>query len=188
MRTYKAIDIKYDTDEQQIPGLPTMLAVRAKNKEGVADAISDKTGWCVESIGSIQTVPDYKSLRNELYAFEKKAKDALLALLESRDVSSINVAAYVEHKVTDECRFPQTDKNGYGVNVAVKTIRKNDDGDWVTDTVDEDYSDWYTTRIDNFDYPGENLVWLLGMIEAIFKYADKHQGGKVLAAGEDFEN
>jgi hypothetical protein len=54
---YYAQGIKYDTDEQEIPGLPVNMMVEADDIDQVVDKISDKTGWLVSSVGSISFIP-----------------------------------------------------------------------------------------------------------------------------------
>lgn len=50
---YYAQGIKYDTDGQEIPGLPVNMMVKADDIDQVVDKISDKTGWLVSSVRSI---------------------------------------------------------------------------------------------------------------------------------------
>lgn len=50
---YYARGIKYDTDGQEIPGLPVNMMVEADDIDQVVDIISDKTGWLVSSVRSI---------------------------------------------------------------------------------------------------------------------------------------
>ena len=50
---YYAQGIKYDTDGQEIPGLPVNMMVKADDIDQVVDIISDKTGWLVSSVCSI---------------------------------------------------------------------------------------------------------------------------------------
>ena len=50
---YYAQGIKYDTDGQEIPGLPVNAMVKADDIDQVVDTISDKTGWLVSSVNSI---------------------------------------------------------------------------------------------------------------------------------------
>ena len=195
MNTYKATNINYDTDGQPVPGLPKTLTVKAENMESVADAISDKTGWCVESIGKIERVikknrkkiPTYDELVKKFDAIEKETEKALLKLLNSRDIESINVMAYTDAEITDECCFSQTDKNGYGINIRLKTLRKNEKNKWVSDVLDEDLDDWGTLDIDRFDYSCADLLFILRMVEAIFHYADEKDNGRILSADEEFE-
>lgn len=53
MKLFKATGIVYDTDGEQVT-LPTTMTVECEGIEEVADAISDETGWLVETIGEIQ--------------------------------------------------------------------------------------------------------------------------------------
>ena len=46
MKTYEVFDIQYDTDGEDVPGLPATLTLTAASEEDLADAISDKTGFC----------------------------------------------------------------------------------------------------------------------------------------------
>lgn len=55
---YFAMGIQYDTDGQEIAGLPTNLMVEADDIEQVVDIISDKTGWLVETLDRIVPVDD----------------------------------------------------------------------------------------------------------------------------------
>ena len=50
--------IQYDTDGQEITGLPTNLMVEADDIEEVVDKISDETGWLVETLDRIVPVDD----------------------------------------------------------------------------------------------------------------------------------
>lgn len=55
---YYAMGIQYDTDSQEIAGLPTNLMVEADSIDQVVDRISDETGWLVESLDRIVPVDD----------------------------------------------------------------------------------------------------------------------------------
>ena len=55
---YYAMGIQYDTDGQEIAGLPTNLMVDAEDIDEVVDIISDKTGWLVETLDRIVPVDD----------------------------------------------------------------------------------------------------------------------------------
>lgn len=54
-KLFKATGIVYDTDGEKI-ALPTTLTVECEDTEQVADAISDETGWLVETIADIQEI------------------------------------------------------------------------------------------------------------------------------------
>lgn len=188
-RTYKASGIIYDTDGVAVADLPDTLTVTAENEEGVADAISDRTGWCVESINTIELViPTSKELFEEYNQVHAKTEDALTSLLDKRGITSINVKAYTENNLVDQFSFSQTDKNGYGVLVSIDTIRKDEKRGWVADCVDEDWNAWGTLDLDSQDFEAEDLLWILQTVEDIFKLADEEHHGKVLAAGEDYDD
>jgi len=188
MNAYKAINIKYDTDGEAVPGLPVTLVVSAEHEGRVVDAISDKTGWCVESVDDIVPVPTYESLCSKFSALEEETEQALLDLLASRDIESINIKAYADNEDIDKLYFPQTDKNGYGVNVSIDSIRKDKKGKWIADVVDEDDDDWGTLRLNRTDFPAGVLVDVLGLVERIFECADDEHDGHVLAYDEEFED
>jgi len=50
---YYATGIQYDTDGQEIAGLPKNLMIVADDIDEVVDRISDITGWLVKSVRSI---------------------------------------------------------------------------------------------------------------------------------------
>lgn len=52
VKTFRASGIRYDTDGNDIV-LPSAMTVTCASEEEVADAISDATGWLVESIDEI---------------------------------------------------------------------------------------------------------------------------------------
>lgn len=188
-RTYKATGIIYDTDGIAVTNLPDALTVTAENEDGVADAISDRTGWCVESIKAIELViPTSKELFEEYNQVHAKAENALNDLLDKRGVTSINVKAYTENNVIDPCVFSQEDKNGYGARISIDTIRKDERRGWVADCVNEDEVAWGTLNLDSHDFDAEDLLFILKTVEDIFRLADEEHHGKVLAAGEDYED
>ena len=52
MKRFQARGIVYETDGCKV-NLPETLTVDCEDEEGVADAISEATGWLVASIGEI---------------------------------------------------------------------------------------------------------------------------------------
>ena len=71
----KAINIIWDTDGEEIDGLPTEMEFPDELFDGgydddIADYLSDQTGWCVESfdIEDSNTYPEYvmKNIRQNL--------------------------------------------------------------------------------------------------------------------------
>ena len=133
-------------------------------------------------------IVNYKSLCEEFATLQSKANTALIETLNKRGVESINVKTYTDNDLIDWLCFPQTDKNGYGVNVKIDTIRKNEKGKWVADVVNEDDDDWGTLELTPWNFDTSGLIDILGLVENIFNIADKHYDGKVYAVGEDIED
>lgn len=133
----------------------------------------------------METIMNYDSLCNEFNALNEKAHKALIETLNKRGVKSINVKTYMDNDLIDCYYFPQTDKNGYGVNVKIDTIRKNEKGKWVADAVNEDDDDWGTLELTTWEFDCSALIDILGIVEGIFSIADEDYDGKVYAAGED---
>lgn len=136
----------------------------------------------------METIVNYNSLYNEFNALNEKAHKALIETLNNRGVESINVKTYMDNDLIDCYYFPQTDKNGYGVNVKIDTIRKNEKGEWVADVVNEDDDDWGTLELTTWNFDCSALIDILGIVEGIFNIADEDYDGKVYAAGEDIED
>ena len=133
----------------------------------------------------MEKVVNYETLCNEFYTLNKKAHKALIETLNNRGVESINVKTYMNNDLIDWYSFPQTDKNGYGVNVKIDTIHKNKKGEWVADVVDESDDDWGTLELTTWNFDCSALIDILGIVEGIFNIADEDYDGKVCAAGED---
>ena len=133
-------------------------------------------------------IENYASLCEEFAALNQKAHKALIETLNKRGVESINVKTYMDNDLIDWLCFPQTDKNGYGVNVKIDTIRKNEKGEWVADVVNEDDDDWGTLELTPWNFGTSDLIDILGMVESIFGIADENYGGKVYGVGEDIED
>ena len=136
----------------------------------------------------METIVNYNSLCKEFSTLNSKANTALIETLNKRGVESINVKTYMDNDLIDCCYFPQTDKNGYGVNVKIDTIRKNEEGEWVADAVNEDDDDWGTLELTIWNFDCSGLIDILGIVEGIFNIADEDYDGKVCAAGEDIED
>lgn len=136
----------------------------------------------------METIVNFNSLCDEFVALQKKAHKALIETLNKRGVESINVKTYMENDLIDWYCFPQTDKNGYGVNVKIDTIRKDEKGKWVADVVDESDDDWGTLEISTWEFGASELIDILGIVEGIFDTADEDYNGKVFGIGEDIED
>ena len=136
----------------------------------------------------METIVNYATLCDEFNALNKKAHKALIETLNKRGVESINVKTYMDNDLIDWYCFPQTDKNGYGVNVKIDTIKKNNKGEWVADVVDECDDDWGTLELTTWNFDCSALIDILGIVEGIFDTADEDYEGKVFGAGEDIED
>ena len=130
-------------------------------------------------------IVNYKSLCEEFATLQSKAHKALIETLSKRGVESINVKTYTDNELIDWLYFPQTDKNGYGVNVKIDTIHKNKKGEWVADVVDESDDDWGTLELTTWNFDCSALIDILGVVEGIFNIADEDYDGKVFGVGED---
>lgn len=133
----------------------------------------------------MEMIENYASLCEKFAALQSKANTALIETLNKRGVESINVKTYTDNDLIDWLCFPQTDKNGYGVNVKIDTIRKNEKGKWVADVVNEDDDDWGTLELTPWNFDTSGLIDILGTVESIFGIADENYGGKVYGVGED---
>ena len=133
----------------------------------------------------METIVNYNSLCKEFSILNKKAHKALIETLNNRGVESINVKTYMDNDLINCYYLPQTDKNGYGVNVKIDTIRKSEKGEWVADVVDEDDDDWGTLELVTWEFDCSALIDILGIVESIFGIADEDYGGKVFGVGED---
>lgn len=136
----------------------------------------------------METKVTYDSLCKDYSALSKKAHKALIDTLNKRGVESINVKTYMDNDLIDWFSFPQTDKNGYGVNVKIDTIKKNNEGKWVVDVVDEDDDDWGTLELTDWNFDASGLIDILGIVEGIFECADEDYDGKVCGIGEDIDD
>lgn len=136
----------------------------------------------------MEMIENYASLCEKFAALNQKAQKALVETLNKRGVESINVKTYIDNDLIDWFCFPQTDKNGYGVNVKIDTIRKNEKGEWLADVVDESDDDWGTFELAPWNFGTSDLIDILGAVESIFNVADEDYGGKVFGVGEDIED
>ena len=67
-KTFKVTDIIYDTDGQSVE-LPETLIVKAEESIDIADAISDITGYLVESF-TFKELKDMKASRKEIFDYK----------------------------------------------------------------------------------------------------------------------
>lgn len=134
----------------------------------------------------------YDSLCEEYQGLAEKTHKALIELLNKRGIESINVKEYMNEDVIDYFTFPQSDKNGYGVNARIATIRKGkvieEKEGWVADLEDEDADEFNTLDITTYNFGASELIDIYGIVEEIFDVADTDYDGRVLSANETFED
>lgn len=135
----------------------------------------------------METKVTYDSLCGQFRNLSIKAEKAVKEILNNRNIQSVNVKAYMDNELVDYYTFPQTDKNGYGVNAKIDTIVKNEKGEWMANMVDESDDDWDTLELTSWNFDASCMIDILGILEGIFAVADEEYDGKVLGAGEDFE-
>lgn len=61
MKQYRANGIIWETDPYDMfsQELPQTAVVWTENEDGVADALTDEYGWCVQSIEEIYEIPQH---------------------------------------------------------------------------------------------------------------------------------
>ena len=117
--------------------------------------------------------------------------NAIFALLDSRNITSVNLYEYWANDCTDRCLFFACDDDGYGraLYVDTLTIKKNRDGSRslilaMKDTDDYDFAEWDETDL----FEASQMNYLLSMLEDIIEYADEENNGRVLTADETFDD
>ena len=116
---------------------------------------------------------------------------AIFELLDSRNITSVNLYEYWADDHTDRCLFFTCDDDGYGkaLYVDTLTIKENSDGTRslilaMKDTDDYEFADWDETDL----FEPSQMNYLLTMLEDIIEYADEENNGRVLTADETFDN
>ena len=129
----------------------------------------------------------YEEMCEIINSLRREAFEGIREILNKRGVESINVKTYRDNEDIDWVGIPACDKNGYGVTCYIDTIRKDKDGFWVADLVDEcgDPFDTWDLEDKYFYFDASSAIDIFGMIEEIFKVSDEDYNGKVYKAGED---
>ena len=177
---YKVTNIVYSTDGIKVE-LPTELVVECENKNEIVDAISDKTGWLVESF-SIEKPSEL--IIDMLMKVREQAKDEILAILTEHDVESINVQPYIQEGYITNYSFFDTDKNGNGECLELEAIKMNNDGT-PEFTMFTNYGDYFCVK-EFCEFDTSELVYILEMLEEIFECVDS--GEPLLKEDETFDN
>jgi len=176
---YKVTNIVYATDGVKVD-LPTELILEADSKDELADRISDKTGWLVESF----TIEKQSELCIELLMqVREQAKSAIMEILTERKVESINVQPYFQECYVTNYAFFETDKNGNGECLEVESV-KVVNGKPIF-TMYTNYGNYWGERtLEDFDT--SEVVYILEILEEIFEQVD--DGEPLLKEDENFDD
>lgn len=117
--------------------------------------------------------------------------NAIFALLDSRNITSVNLYEYWANDYTDRCLFFTCDDEGYGkaLYVDTLTIKEYSNGSRnlilaMKDTDDYEFAEWDDTDL----FEPSQMNYLLTMLENIVEYADEEDNGRVLKADETFDD
>lgn len=176
---YKVTNIVYDTDGVKVE-LPTEMVVECDSQEGIADAISDKTGWLVESF----SIEKHSEVCIELLMqVREQAKSAIMEILTERKVESINIQPYFQDCYVTNYAFFETDKNGNGECLEVESV-KVVNGKPIF-TMYTNYGNYWGERTLG-DFDTSEVVYILEILEEIFEQVD--DGEPLLKEDETFDD
>lgn len=176
---YKVTNIVYSTDGVKVD-LPTEMVVECEGEDRIADAISDKTGWLVESF---RIEKQSERIVEMLMQVREETKSAIMQILTERKVESINVQPYIQEDYITNYAFFDTDKNGNGECLELDAIKK--DGESYSFTMYTNYGDYFCVK-EFGEFDTSELVYILEMLEEIFECVD--EGEPLLKDGEDFDD
>lgn len=168
MKMYKVTNIVYATDGVKVD-LPAEMVVECESEDMIADAISDNTGWLVESF-KLEKRSDV--ILDLLMEVRNQAKDAIMDLLKSENVVSINVQPYIQESYITNYAFFDTDKNGNGECLELEMLEKK--GNDYVFTMYTNYGDYFSTCKFE-DFTTTELFYILEMLEGIFECVENGQ-------------
>lgn len=125
---------------------------------------------------------------NELNELREKILNAVYELLNERKIKSINMYAYWDEAQLDRCLFFQCDDDGYGRALYINSLKyikkeKRIELD-MYDVDDSPYATWDESDL----FEASQMNYLLSMLEDIIEWADEENEGKILKAGETFDD
>lgn len=176
---YKVTNIVYNTDGLKVD-LPTELIVECDNKEQIAEKISDKTGWLVESFGIEKPSEICIDL---LMQVRELAKSAIMEILTERKVESINIQPYFQDCYVTNYAFFEIDKNGNGECLEVESV-KVVNGKPIF-TMFTNYGNYWGERTLE-DFFTNELVYIISILEEIFEQVE--DGEPLLKEDETFDD
>lgn len=112
-----------------------------------------------------------------LHKVWKDAINGIKQMLKEKNISSINIAPYINDSVICSYSFFDNDKDGYGQSYTIDGIElKNGEVNLIMFNYNYDYSE--TWQIANLS--AVEATYLLEMLEEIFKVADEDYKGQVV--------
>lgn len=129
----------------------------------------------------------YSSLINDYNKLVDKAEKTVINALNERGVESINVNEYMEKGLIKWQPFYKTDEDAWELTTTISTITKNDEGKWEAELLCDDLSYFDTLVISHYQFELDEMIDILKIIYEIFQVADEKYHGKVLKAGETFD-
>ena len=174
---YKVTNIVYATDGLKVD-LPTELILEADSKDELADRISDKTGWLVESF----TIKKHSEFCLELLnQVKEQVKSAIIEILTEHKVESINLNAYFEEHFFTGYSFYDEGEEGLSLD-SVKMVN----GQPIFTMYNLRYDEiWGEKVLDDFN--ATELENILEILEEIFELVD-NEGEPLLKEGEDYSD
>lgn len=130
---------------------------------------------------------EYEKKMNEL---RTEILNDIFALLEERNVESINMYEYWATADVDRCLFFDCDDDGYGVALYIDTLYFDKNAEFkltlkMNDENDCHYADWDESNL----FEVTQMNYLLSMLEQIVENADEYLlKGRILKADETFDD
>ena len=130
---------------------------------------------------------EYEKKMNEL---RTEILNDIFALLEERNVESINMYEYWATADLDRCLFFDCDDDGYGVALYIDTLYFDKNAEFkltlkMNDENDCHYADWNESNL----FEVTQMNYLLSMLENIVENADEYLlKGRILKAHETFDD
>ena len=173
---YKVTNIVYNTDGLKVD-LPTEMVVECESEDRIADAISDKTGWLVESFNIKKHSEFCLELLNQV---KEQTKSAIMQILTERKVESINVQPYIQEGYIESYSFYDENEESLSLD-SVKMVN----GQPIFTMYNLQYDEiWGEDGLDDFN--ATELENILEMLEEIF---DEVDGGEpLLKEDETFDD
>ena len=102
-----------------------------------------------------------------------EVKTAILDLLNSHNIDSIEISTYVKEGYIPNYIFYDMDNNGYGIAYNLEYIKKDNKGVGYVFGLTTNDGDMYTENVLH-DFNAVELVYLLTMLEELFKNTDEN--------------